>query len=208
MQHDTARAPRTAGRVLHRARWYDLMDRLVPFGRAIRETLAEIAALAPGERVLDVGCGTGALAVRLAAGVGGGEVHGIDASPEMVEVAKGKAARAGARVELQVAVVEALPFPDASFDLVTSSLMLHHLPDDVKRQGLAQVRRVLKPGGRFVAVDFAGGSHSLLGHVLSFLGHMHGDTAVELTSMLRNSGFREVEVIPTRHRSFAFLRAR
>lgn len=208
MQHDTVRAPRTAGRVLHWARWYDLMDRLVPFGRAIREKLVEIAAPAPGERALDVGCGTGALAVRLAVGVGGGEVHGIDASPEMIEVAKGKAARAGARVRLQVAVVEALPFPDASFDLVTSSLMLHHLPGAVKRQGLAQVRRVLRPGGRFVAVDFAGGSHSLLGHVLSIVGHVHGDAAAELTPMLRDSGFGEVEVIPTRHRSFVFLRAR
>src|ERR671935_123957 len=104
---------------------------------------------------------------------------------------------------------EALPFPVATFDLVTSSLMLHHLPDDLKRTGLAEIRRVLKPGGRFLALDFAAHSHSPLGHLLSIFGHARGESMVDkLMPLLKDAGFSEVEGIPTRHKNLAFIRAR
>lgn len=208
MHPETAQPPRTRGRVLHWARWYDVSTRLMPFARPVREKLVELAAPAPGEQVLDVGCGTGTVAIELESRVGAGKVRGIDASPEMIEVATEKAAKAGADIDVQVALIEALPFADASFDLVTSSLMLHHLPGDLKRKGLAEVRRVLKPGGRFVVVDFAATSHSPLGHLLSILGHGGGESTVsELTPLLKEAGFSDVEAIPTRHRNFAFIRA-
>jgi demethylmenaquinone methyltransferase/2-methoxy-6-polyprenyl-1,4-benzoquinol methylase/phosphoethanolamine N-methyltransferase len=211
MHHKTADAPHTAGRVLHGARWYDLVTRVISFGRdkAIREKLIELAAPAPGETVLDVGCGTGTLALALKASVGTGEVHGIDASPEMIDVAKEKAAKAGSAIDFQVALIEALPFPAATFDLVTSSLMLHHLPDDLKRTGLDEIRRVLEPGGRFMAMDFAAHSHSPLGHLLSICGHSRGESMVDkLIPMLKDAGFSDVEGIPTRHKNLAFIRAR
>ena len=216
MHHKTVDAPHTAGRVLHGARWYDHVTRVISFGRdkAIRETLIELAAPAPGETVLDVGCGTGTLALALKASVGTGEVHGLDASPEMIEVAKEKAAKAGSEIDFQVALIEAIPFPAATFDLVTSSLMLHHLPDDLKRTGLDEIRRVLKPGGRFMALDFATHSHSPLGpgrplgHLFSIVGHSRGASMVDtLIPMLKDAGFSDVEDIPTRHKNFAFIRA-
>jgi len=217
MHHKTPEAPQTEGRVLHGARWYDLFGRVISFGRdkAIREKLIELAAPAPGEKVLDVGCGTGTLTLALKSSVGTGEVHGIDASPEMIEVAKGKAAKAGSDVDFQVALIEEIPFPDATFDLVTSSLMLHHLPDDLKRTGLDEIRRVLKTGGRFMAMDFAAHSHSPLGpgrplgHLLSIFGHSHGESMIDKQMpMLKDAGFSDVESILTRHKSFAFIRAR
>ena len=189
MHDKTARAeaPKTAGRVIHWARFYDLFGKLISFGRddAIRKKLVALAAPAPSESVLDVGCGTGTLAIALKAKSGEGEVYGIDASPEMIEVAREKAAKAGSAVDFQVALIEEIPFPAASFDLVTSSLMLHHLPDELKRRGFAEIRRVVKPGGRFLAMDFAAHSHSFLGHMLSVFGHSRGESMVaKLTPML------------------------
>jgi len=210
MHHKTADAPKTAGRVLHWARWYDLFGRVISFRRdkAVRKKLIELAAPAPGEKVLDVGCGTGTLAIAIKPEVGTGEVHGIDASPEMIQVAKEKSAKDGSDIDFRVALIEVIPFPDASFDLVTSSLMLHHLPDDLKMKGFLEIRRVLKPGGRFMALDFAAHSHSRLGHLLSIFGHSRGESMTDkLTPMLKDAGFSGVEVIPTRYKNFAFIRA-
>ena len=212
MHHKTADAPKTAGRVIHWARWYDLFGRVISLGRdkAIRENLIELAAPALGEKARDVGCGTGTLALALKSSVGTGEVHGIDASPEMIEVAREKAAKASSDIDFRVALIEAIPFPDATFDLVTSSLMLHHLPDDLKRTGLDEIRRVLKPGGRFMAMDFAAHSHSPLGHhMLTTFGHSHGESMVDkLAPLLKDAGFGDVEAIRTQHKNFAFIRAR
>jgi len=159
--------------------------------------------------VLDVGCGTGTLAIAIKPQVGTGEVHGIDASPEMIQVAKEKAAKDGSDIDFRVALIEAIPFSEASFDLVTSTLMLHHLPDDLKAKGFLEIRRVLKPGGRFMAMDFAADGHSPLGHLLSIFGHSRGESMVDkLTPMLKDAGFSDVEAIPTRHKNFAFIRAR
>ena len=211
MRHKTGEAPETAGHVIHWARWYDFFGKLISFGRdkAVRNKLIELAAPAPGEKVLDLGCGTGTLAIAIKPRVGAGEVHGIDASPEMIQVAKDKSAKDGSDVEFRVALIEAIPFPDASFDLVTNSLMLHHLPDDLKAKGFLEVRRVLKPGGRFMTVEFAADSHSPLGHLLAIFGHSRGESTVDkLTPMLKAAGFGDVEGIPTRHKNFAFIRAR
>jgi len=87
--------------------------------------------------------------------------------------------------------------------------MLHHLPDDLKRKGLAEIRRVLNPGGRFLAMDFAAHSHSPIGHLFSIFGHARGEPIVDvLTPMLKDAGFEDVEAVPTRHKNFAFIRAR
>src|SRR5262245_28455544 len=121
----------TRGRVLHRAAWYDLTVWLMTFGRErkMRERWLDLARLAPGEAALDIGCGTGTLAIAAASRIApGGAVHGIDPSPSMLARARAKARKAGAEVTFQEAAAEALPFPDARFDVVLSTVMLHHLP--------------------------------------------------------------------------------
>lgn len=126
------------------ARFYDLLAWLLTFGRerAFRKRLIELAGLEPGEAVLDVGCGTGTLAIAAKRYVGTtGMVSGIDASPEMIDRAKRKARNSGVEVTFQTAVVEALPFADASFDVVLSTLMLHHLPRPLREQCAREVRR-------------------------------------------------------------------
>jgi len=211
-KHDEA--PQTKGRTIRWwARFYDAASWLMSLGRApeIRRMTLEMAALRPGESVLDVGCGTGSLALAAKELAGSeGSVRGIDASPEMIEQARGKAAKRGAPVDFRVAPIEELPFAEGEFDCVLSSFMLHHLPDEVKRAGLAEVRRVLKPGGRFLAVDFGSTSRSVTGHLLSILGHSHahGASLEALAPVLAEAGFTEVETGVTQYRSVAYLRGK
>ncbi len=151
-----APAPQTKGMVLAWARRYDMLVSLITLGReqALRQRTVDLAQLHPGESVLDVGCGTGTLALVAKRCVGeAGRVAGIDPAPQMIARARRKAARHGLSLDLQVGVIERLPFPDQSFDVVLSSLMMHHLPDDLKRQGLREIARVLKPGGRLLVLD-------------------------------------------------------
>ncbi|MBW1879726.1 MAG: methyltransferase domain-containing protein [Deltaproteobacteria bacterium] len=147
----------TEGTVLHWAGFYDLLLKIVTLGREgrFRRRIITTARLESGQRVLDVGCGTGTLAVAAAEVVGTeGSVHGIDPAPEMIARARAKAEKAAASVAFEVGVIEALAFPDQSMDVVLSSLMFHHLTDQLKPLGLAEIRRVLAPGGRLVVVDF------------------------------------------------------
>lgn len=187
--------PSTTGIVLHRAFLYDLFLWVVTLGRerAYREKTLDLASLKPGESVLDIGCGTGTLAIAAKRRVGtAGRVYGIDASPEMLTRAGKKSSKAGAEVLFKNAIVEALPFPDGQFDAVLSTVMLHHLGRKARQQCSSEVRRVLKPGGRVLAVDFArpaGGKKGLLDHF-----HHHGYiSANDLVALLNEAGLKTVK---------------
>lgn len=149
-------APLTRGRTLNQlAPYYAGLCRIVGLGRAFRDRTLSIAALQPGERVLDVGCGSGELARRAAALVGpAGSVVGIDPAPDMIRVAQQTPASRSGAADFKLGVIESLPFETTSMDVVFASLVLHHLPPDVWHSGLREVYRVLRPGGRLVVVDF------------------------------------------------------
>jgi ubiquinone/menaquinone biosynthesis C-methylase UbiE len=134
---------------------YDRLSRrlLGPFYGRIA---ADVAAVAPdGARVLEVGCGPGHLSIRLAR-QHGLEVTGLDLDPAMIQRARANADRLGngdgRRPEFLVGDVAALAFPDQSFDLVISTLSMHHWADPTA--GLAEIGRVLRPGGRALVWDF------------------------------------------------------
>jgi ubiquinone/menaquinone biosynthesis C-methylase UbiE len=165
------KASRT-GLVLRKATAYDLLLWLVTRGReqAFREKMLSLAHLQPGESVLDVGCGTGTLAILAKRQVElTGEVCGIDASPEMIARAEKKARKAGVDVAFKNAYAQSLPFRDACFDVVLTTVMLHHLPKKARAELAGEIRRVLKPGGRVLAVDFGGPARGRK----SFVDHIH-----------------------------------
>jgi ubiquinone/menaquinone biosynthesis C-methylase UbiE len=175
---------KTSGLLLHAPIFYDFTVRLMMLGRerAFRERLLGLAHLKPGESVLDVGCGTGTLIIAARRYVGpAGGVTGIDASPEMLARAERKARKAGATVLFKRAAAQALPFPDAQFDAVFSTMMFHHLPREGREECAGEMRRVMKPGGRVLVVDFAAPgqrrSH-LLDHFHRRHGHVNLDDIV------------------------------
>ncbi|HXJ44911.1 MAG TPA: methyltransferase domain-containing protein [Bryobacteraceae bacterium] len=186
--------PSTSGIIIHRAFLYDLFLRVVSLGRerAYRQKALDLASLKTGDSVLDIGCGTGTLAIAARQRVGpSGRVYGVDASPEMLARAGKKASKAGAEVVFKNAVVEALPFPDSQFDAVLSTVMLHHLGRKARQQCAHEVRRVLKPGGRVLAVDFARpakGKRGLLDHF-----HHHGYVDLnDLVALFTEAGLKTV----------------
>jgi ubiquinone/menaquinone biosynthesis C-methylase UbiE len=138
---------------------YDLMLFVASRGREgrFRKKQVELAHLAPGESVLDVGCGTGTLAIAAARSVGtSGTVYGIDPAENLLARARSKARRARVDVDFRRGTGEALPFEDASLDVVLTTLVFHHLPHEALRGTVHELRRALKPGGRALIVDIGG----------------------------------------------------
>lgn len=191
-------ATETKGLVLNGGWRYDLSawccDSFLFRGqwRKLRQRTAALAHIQPGDAVLDVGCGTGTLALEVARRVGNaGHVTGIDPSSEQIARARAKAARRTLSIEFQIGVIEQLPFPDTSFDVVLSTLMMHHLPAPLKRQGLAEIARVLKPGGRLIIADFTR-KQERQGRAARF--HAGGSNMQDLTDLIKEAGFDHLEL--------------
>jgi len=192
---DQNSTPATSGIILHGARFYDILAWVMMFGRerAFREKLIDLARLKPGDTVLDVGCGTGTLAITAKRRVGPtGKVYGIDPSPEMIARSGQKARKAGLDIVFKNGAIEALPFSNAQFDAVLSTLMFHHLPHKLREAGAREIRRVLKPGSRVLVVDF-GGTEQQRG-LLARLHQRHGHVKLPVViGLLGAAGLNVVE---------------
>jgi ubiquinone/menaquinone biosynthesis C-methylase UbiE len=141
------------------------MMALLGFRRALRPLVAQ-AELEPHHSVLDIGCGTGTLAILIKELHPTVEVTGVDPDPRALARATRKAGRAGVAAAFDRGFADAMQYADGTFDRVFSSMMFHHLPKEQKSQVLGEVRRVLKPGGRLEFLDFAGGTHHGLAQAL------------------------------------------
>jgi demethylmenaquinone methyltransferase/2-methoxy-6-polyprenyl-1,4-benzoquinol methylase len=145
------------------ARRYDLLNDVQSFGlhRRWKRRVIELAAVQPGNRALDVCCGTGDLALALARR--GAEVTGLDFSLAMLEIAEARRQRNFksqiSNLKFMPADAQQIPFPDASFDIVTVGYGLRNLSSWEK--GLAEMHRVAKPGARLVVLDFGKPANAL-----------------------------------------------
>jgi ubiquinone/menaquinone biosynthesis C-methylase UbiE len=175
---------------------YDPMLRLLLRERALRDRFLDLAAIEPGQRVLDIGCGTGTLLLLLKQRDASVETVGIDGDPKALAIATAKAAKQRAAIRFEEALAMQLPFAEARFDRVLSSLMLHHLSHDEKLAALREARRVLAPGGSFHLVDF-GAPRTLLARVATHLfhhdGRMEDNLDERIPALLREAGFARVE---------------
>lgn len=212
--HTPESPAQTEGRLIRWASFYDVTVNIMTLGQAsrLRRMTVDQALLQPGESFLDVGCGTGGVTIPAKIRVGeNGGAAGIDPALEMIAVARRKAQRAGIEIDFRVGVIEALPFPEETFDVVTSSLMMHHLPEPLQVEGLAEIWRVLKPGGRILIADMMRPSTSFLKRFFTLLvRHGHGiQFGIEdLPKLMREAGFEKVEQLDARFLTIGFVRAK
>jgi ubiquinone/menaquinone biosynthesis C-methylase UbiE len=170
---------------------YDTFTWLLGVPRVHRR-LVELAAIEPGQRVLEIGCGTGNLALRAQRMHPDAEVVGIDPDPLALERARRKADRAGLSVRWDRGKAGELPYPDESVDRVLSAFMFHHLDDTEKKSALAEVRRVLRPGGQLHLVDIAGHHHGRFGHRMLRNEHLRDNAGEGIPNRMREAGLTDV----------------
>lgn len=197
--NDSALTTKTHRSFLPAAGWDWLLPLYDPFvkllgGEAARKQLLEQAQLQPGHKVLDVGCGTGTLAILTKQLHPGVAMSGLDPDPRALARARNKAARAGVSIPFDEGFGDQLPYPAGVFDRVFSSLMYHHVPTEQKGALLKEIYRVLKSGGEFHLCDFEaheGGMHDFLLRFSHPKDRLKDNTEARVLSLMRGAGFSE-----------------
>lgn len=188
-----------------------------PFLRALlredtlKQRLVDQARIQPGHAVLDVGCGTGTLAILVKRSQPEARVVGLDGDPKVLAIARQKAARAGIEVELVEGMAFDPSLPAASFDRVLTTLVLHHLTTDEKRETLSAVRRLLRVGGELHIADFGPPAGAYARGIARLFRHFDGESRTSdnldgrLPALVREAGFETVEQTGTAWTPFGTL---
>jgi len=142
--------------------FYDAVVRLTTRERTFKQALLEQAGLSSGQEVLDLACGTGTLTIWAKQRMPGLRLTGLDGDAEVLARARAKAQAAGLAIAFDEGFSTSLPHPDNCLDRVLSSLFFHHLDRDSKQRTLAQVFRVLKPGGELHVADWGRAANPLM----------------------------------------------
>jgi ubiquinone/menaquinone biosynthesis C-methylase UbiE len=203
-----------------------LYDPLVTLlgGNRSRQELIEQANITSGQRILDIGCGTGSFAVLLKRQCADVEVIGLDPDPKALRRAKTKSERTGVSVRFDQGFADELRYESKSFDRVFSSLMFHHLDEQTQQKTLREVLRVLKPGGSFHLLDFARSdsshtsashasssphSHSLHGHLMQLFhprDRVQDTSDARILALMTGAGFPDAQKVKDGRMLFGLLR--
>lgn len=187
---------------------YDSYMKKITLGRenSLRKMEVNLAQVKSGDCILEVGCGTGTLTLAAKQQAGqSGKVFGIDIIPEMIEISKRKAAQANLDVTFQLGSIDKIPFPDNQFDAVMCSFMIFHMSEEVRRKGIAEIYRVLKPQGRLMVLDLALPVHGVSRAIAKVLfKFMIKHDLKELLPTMESSGFSGIQIAQAKFRVFGF----
>lgn len=186
---------------------YDPLTKLLGINQ-VRESLLEGADLARASRVLDIGCGTGTLAIAIKERFPHLEVLGIDPDPKALNRAIRKARRVSATIQFTQGYSEELTYREGSFDRVFSSFMFHHVPDESKPQMLREAFRVLAPGGSFHMLDMArtGDEEQKRTAPHGMMRHLTQNSDHQILTLLQRARFSDARVIESRKILFGTVR--
>ena len=180
-------------------RFNDPIVRVTTRENTFRRALLQQIAPRPHDQVLDLGCGTATLTIMLAKAYPLTAVTGIDADARVLAIAGDKTRRAGVVVSFERGDSSRMPFSNASFDRVVSSLFFHHLTRGEKLATLAEVRRVLKPGGELHVADWGKPSNALMRTLFLMVRLLDGFATTRdsvtgaLPKLMRAAGYGRVE---------------
>jgi len=176
--------------------FYDFMMKWVARESAFKPKLVEQARIEKGHRVLDLGCGTATLTILIKKTQPHAEIIGLDADPQILEIAKFKVVNAGLDIAFDYGTAIELPYSDNSFDRVFSSMVFHHLTRGSKARALKEVFRVLKSRGELHVADLGKPQNALMRLPSMIFGRLEenlDNVKGLLPEMLRNAGFVQVE---------------
>ena len=183
---------------------YDSYMKKITLGRerALREMTVNLAQVKPGDCALEVGCGTGTLTLAAKRQAGpSGKVFGIDIIPGMIELSRRKAVEAQIDVTFQIGSIDDIPFSANQFDVVMCSFMIFHMSEMVRRKGITEIYRVLKPQGRLLVLDLALPTQPVPRAIArALLGGMLQHDLRELLPLMETSGFSDIEFAQARFR--------
>ena len=173
--------------------FYDPLVKLMG-GESAHRQLIDQADLQPGQRILEIGCGTGNLTILVKTLHPAVDIVGLDPDPKALDRARRKADRQRVSLQLDRGFSDELHYPDESYDQVLSAFMFHHLKPDEKKQSLHEIRRVLRPGGSLHLLDFGGAhdrSDGFLAHLLHRSEHVRGNSGETMLALMRQAGLAD-----------------
>ena len=189
--------------------FYDRVNNLLGYGKSFKRMALELSEIGDGEKVLDVGCGSATLLIEAKTRYPNSDFVGLDPDKQILQVAQRKLERAGVKARLMQGFAQELPFPPASFDLVISTLIFHHLSAPVKKEAIREIYRILKDKGRFLLADFGQPDNIFaklllnLGSIFDGRSNMKDNIDGRLPVFLDEAGFKVVQ-LDARYRGVQF----